>query len=318
VTPFLDPFLDPAPVENIASTLMCETGQAMAKNELADMFEDLKEASTRPSNHKVLFEDSNAKIRLGTEVRDVPKMRIAMGRLDSLSVWHGRVGAVQVLEGDSGGWEKLKMSAIYKYWSIRFFVHAFLVDTRTVKATNADALGACLCFHHLISTGSFEEAAWLGAAIKRSRSNNSMNWVKILPRPFEAFTPRLFNAWQRLPVENRLEPYSAGVYQAVIDAWGDPMQLANPIKSACDYHMSQTDDPHDKGFPEFIEFLYAVFPVEIIAIRRVRSLLGLTTPSIDHPLLCSSLASPPANIDIPKDEVLSNLLSAARSMWPKL
>lgn len=249
----------------------------------------------------------------------MPKMRIAVGRLDSLAVWHGRIGAVQVLKGDSGGWQKLKLSALYKYWFIRFFVHSFLSDTRTVKATSADTLGACLCFHHLISTGCFDEAAWLGAAIKRSRSDKSMNWIKILPRPFEAFTPRLFNLWQRLSIDDGLEPSSTGVYQGIFDAWSaDSARLASPITDACDYHIARTQDPSDEGYPEFLEFFYAAFPVEIIAIRRVREALGLATPEVEHPLLSTPLASPPAVVELTRDEVLGDLLSVARSMWPNL
>lgn len=291
----------------------------MAKSTLTVMLEDLEEASAKPSNRKLLFEDSIAKIRTGMEVRDVATLRVAMGRLSSLSVWHGRLGAVQVMEGDSSGWQKLKLSALYKYWSIRFFVHAFLVDTRTVKATSADALGACLCFHHLISTGSFEEAVWLGAAVKRSRNDKSMNWIKILPRPFEAFTLRLSNVCQRLSIDDGMEPNSTGVYQGILDAWGaDSAQLAPSIANACDYHMARTQDPADKGYPEFLEFFYAAFPIEIISIRRIRETLGLTTPVVNHPLLMTPLAKPPPVIDKTDDRVMGDLLNVARSMWPNL
>jgi hypothetical protein len=291
----------------------------MAKPKLVDILKDLQEASGDPADRKLMFDDSNLKIRAGIDSRNEPNMRIAIGRMRNLSNWFGRIGASQVLKGESGGWGNLKLSALYQYWCIRFFVHVFLIDTRTAKATRADGLAACLCFNQLVATGSFDEAVWLGAAIKRSRSDKSMNWIKMSPRPFESFTARLFNAWQRLPIDDGLEPSSTGVYQGILDAWSaDSARLVSPVTDACDYHIARTQDPSDEGYPEFLEFFYAAFPVEIIAIRRIREALGLAMPVVDHPLLSTPLAKPPAVIEGAHDGVLSDLLSAARSMWPKL
>lgn len=57
---------------------------------------------------------------------------------------------------------------------------------------------------------------------------------------------------------------------------------------------------------------YNIFPVEIHAIRRVREDQGLPMPTIDHPLMQTMLAHPPARMPEVHDEVLDQIIRRAR------
>lgn len=80
-------------------------------------------------------------------------------------------------------------------------------------------------------------------------------------------------------------------------AWGplvslwrapDPDKLLPALLAACDAHVERiglTEREADSGNFEFYTPLLAVHPTEILAVLRLRDLLGLTNPQIDHPLM---------------------------------
>jgi hypothetical protein len=106
---------------------------------------------------------------------------------------------------------------------------------------------------------------------------------------------------------------SLGVYRAIFDSWHEPVDFASALLDACDYHLDHaTYSDADK---EFLTAPYDLFPVDIVAIARVREKQGLPMPELDHPLMKTPLAKPPPN-DVrprmPPDPLLDAVIAKAR------
>jgi len=85
----------------------------------------------------------------------------------------------------------------------------------------------------------------------------------------------------------------------------------------CDYHCQQCfDSPGEQA--DFVWFPYNVFPVEILAIQRVRKDLGLSVPLIVHPLLDSPLVQVPSTPPLVQDALLGRIKERARTDFPEI
>ncbi|WP_347905599.1 hypothetical protein [Pseudomonas purpurea] len=114
-------------------------------------------------------------------------------------------------------------------------------------------------------------------------------------------------------------------------AWGqlvanwrnpDPDALLPALLIACDTHVERialTERESDTGKFEFSSEFLAVHPTEILAVLRLRDLLGLPNPSeIDHPLMKTPYAAitclPGAITE--RDELLDQFLAIVRQRDP--
>lgn len=114
-------------------------------------------------------------------------------------------------------------------------------------------------------------------------------------------------------------------------AWGqlvaywrepDPVKLLPILLNACDTHVERIalkDSELNTGLFEFGSVFQAVYPTEILAILRLRDLIGLPNPPrIDHPLMQSpyaSLTCRPGMIT-ERDELLHHFLMTAYQRDP--
>jgi hypothetical protein len=82
--------------------------------------------------------------------------------------------------------------------------------------------------------------------------------------------------------------------------------FAQAIEAVCDYHCENMEDKggDDDWDPEFDLPPFDLIPWEILAIRQVRSRLGLATPEPKHPLL-EYVSSFVAQNELPADDRIS-------------
>ncbi|KAF0864735.1 hypothetical protein PLD_26415 [Pseudomonas sp. LD120] len=116
-------------------------------------------------------------------------------------------------------------------------------------------------------------------------------------------------------------------------AWGqlvahwrhpDPDVLLSALLLACDTHVERialTERESDSGKFEFGSVFLAVHPTEILAVLRLRDLLGLPNPKeIDHPLMKTPYAAitclPGAVTE--RDELLEQFLAVVRQRDPQV
>jgi len=96
------------------------------------------------------------------------------------------------------------------------------------------------------------------------------------------------------------------VYDDLVKAWADESAFGEAIRKACDYHCDKTFDD-DKGLAEFIWSPYGVLPVELLAVRRVRAMLGQGFPHIAHPLLETPFFFPPEITALNLDDLMQRV-----------
>lgn len=116
-------------------------------------------------------------------------------------------------------------------------------------------------------------------------------------------------------------------------AWGklvahwrepDPTKLLPVLLDACDTHVSRialTEREASKPEFEFNSVFLAVHPTEILAVLRLRDLLGLPNPAqIDHPLMQTPYAAitcRPGDVS-ERDELLERYLDTVRKRDPQV
>ena len=116
-------------------------------------------------------------------------------------------------------------------------------------------------------------------------------------------------------------------------AWGqlvahwrepDPEKFLPVILAACDTHVERialTEKEDDSGHFEFGSVFLAVHPTEILAVLRLRDMLGLPNPAyIDHPLMQTPYAAItclPGDVT-ERDELLENFLAVVRQRDPQV
>ena len=126
---------------------------------------------------------------------------------------------------------------------------------------------------------------------------------------------KLYSQWTRQELSFRPDVADPlGRYQRVFDKWSSTDELAEAISDICDLHCEESFDVG--SYPMFVYPPYNIFPVEILALLRVRSDLGLKTPVIDHPLLRSALCSPPKIVPVIQDELLDAAVEFVRRDFP--
>lgn len=111
------------------------------------------------------------------------------------------------------------------------------------------------------------------------------------------------------PLELEGEPLAEPVMQALFDAWRtpEPEALIDVCLAACDYHTQRCKNGNAKNFYEFESFNWTQTPIEILLLFKLRQLLGLQNPRLDHPLMNTVLGTLPEEIPFQPDDMISRV-----------
>ena len=157
-------------------------------------------------------------------------------------------------------------------------------------------------------------AAWLAERMVRSLEDGAFAcWHSAT---FGVFLLKLWALHRGIPDINVTRPgvSALGVYQRVLDAWSNQAELRSALGEVCDYHLEQSWTA--RGYPPFVHTPYQMFPVDILAIARVRRDLGLVMPAVEHPLLSTPLATLPPSEQCPRmprpDPLLEKVIQKAK------
>lgn len=208
--------------------------------------------------------------------------------IESLASWEATSAAVAILANEDQ-WQRMQQSAYLSSWKIRLLDLLIAIDERPRRRPRYSADELALSFAGCLALGCFEPSTLLGNLLFRyGRTDRLMRPNSVLA----SFMTDLFQVWQKAPVGEMAA--ARGFYSDLIDGLHrkDPASIAQPLLDACAYHVEQSDDRGDSGFPEFEEYPHPVFPVEIIGFLEVCGTLGVKVEEPDHPLFDSPLARP--------------------------
>ena len=278
---------------------------------------------TREEMRHWVQNQQNAKLQFRDQVEAVEKrlaeatpetLHLVVPHLQRLAVWETMNGGILVLDDQPEGWERIQHGLSLRYWSQRMLIHVY--DNDPSRQPRIPLVQAALCLNHLLASGEWERAAWMGERMEAEFGQGPFKaWSGT---PMEPFSVALYQLWKQLPLGRGLpNPECLRPYRPVLEAWTQsPERFGEAVKGACDYHLRRIEDPTDEDFPEFYYPLYDVFPAEILAIRRVRKRVGLETPDVNHPLLRTPLADPPANLAMTSGPTLGSVIQVAQKLWP--
>jgi hypothetical protein len=286
-------------------------GNVMAKRRQWD-FKKLVAIMRRSfDNPEVLAETAAHKKKLAEKGKWISDLVSSLGILATLD---GRAATAWIADCHPGGWARMRRCFLRKAWGIRILIG--LQDKGKYYGIGAQEELLTLTLAHAMATQEDAYAEFLGNRVLKSITARDGKFTGWDMAPFEPFIMKLFGLWKGVDLKfDGVKVCPQGVYQEILDAWHDETALAKAMTAACDYHCLRSfNDPN--GFPEFAWEPYNVFPVDILAIQRVRRDLGLKTPTIEHPLLDTPLTKIPATPPAVEDEVLATVRQRALEELP--
>ena len=230
----------------------------------------------------------------------------AAANLDMETDWYAERGCQAVLDNEPVGWALLDRVLTNRWWHYRISVKGQFASKVALGMAHA------ITFHEdSIADGLAER---LLTSID-SESYGIIGWDLSRVAPFLI---KLWCTWRDHPTSERLNTTSnLGVYGEIFEAWENDAQLGDAVAAACDRHLSDALlILSGEGYPDFLG-PYDLFPVEILALNRIRRELGMAIPVVEHPLLSTPLALPPPADSRPKttpDPVLDEFVAKARKL----
>jgi len=105
-------------------------------------------------------------------------------------------------------------------------------------------------------------------------------------------------------------------YEPLLSVWQteDLGVLEKVLFAACDFHMERSS--YSDSAPEFYNPETILFPVEILAVLRLREAKGLINPDIDHPLLQTPIGRLHEIKSVPHDEMMDRAVANYLSTLP--
>jgi len=137
-------------------------------------------------------------------------------------------------------------------------------------------------------------------------------------RRVHAFMLHLFAIW-RGDIDHNWPSYaySEPIYEGILERWREPNpEVLKPwLLAACDRHTHESKRDTEKIFHDCSTFPRT--PLEILFLFRLRELVGLSNPVLDHPLMESPFNRlPESQLPYVPDENVLGTLARVREDWP--
>lgn len=248
------------------------------------------------------------------------KVKLVKARLERLSSWHR---SKYVFNGIESSPDLNDLSV-----STRAFILSFLFDI-PLYDYYPDNLGYYrideygFLISQTITTG-WKDESELVARLGFAELNRLMDrgvTVRRMPWFMLELTKDWLGAGVSLDTEFRLaEMKDLEIWQKLLDGWRNPGESAfdDLMTEMADYHLSQAASASNEGsWNEFEDMSYWLFPVELLAVLRLREWLNIPSVKLTHPLFgvtpLGSLHFPPRQ---PAHDVLDLAEKKFRSLYP--
>ncbi len=239
----------------------------------------------------------------------VAAIKVISVDLEQLSMYHAIRGLIALIDGLPDGWHHIDTAVRYRYWCIKLNSSAFFKQTTLPQLGSVRQLtyhtripALLLCYSAVVAGLEQWQAEMSETLVNMAAVPGAVDKEFWQRRTFEPFVMRLFQDCKREPASLDVASTDYGPYASIIAHWDNASALQDALLRACDYHCQNMIDKG--GEEEFDIPPFDLYPIEILAIYRVRERLGLTTPTIDHPLLSTPLASVAARDVMPVDDAI--------------
>lgn len=215
--------------------------------------------------------------------------------LGILATCHGVQGEVAIMDGDITGWEGVARSVMYRYWALRLRARSFsntrfLQGVQTVpNLTNHLSRAACVLAAFIAADRRDLASSTADVLAGMLSVQGAVDASYLKGRCFEPFMLWLYRVYSHGEAVAPIE--SLGIYQKVIDNWGDELQLAEVLKEIGHYHLANSEDDGGARYPEFKNPPFDLLVLEVAAIYRVRQQSGVPLPPATDPLLAVATAA---------------------------
>jgi hypothetical protein len=257
-------------------------------------------------NRERLVEEPRRQIETFLRVGEGSRRRVGLA-LGWMSTWYLADAARAVLDGAPDALERLDRAHQFGIWHIRLTAPGSGTKPKPIHSLRD--LGLTLA--RALALGRLDEAEELGGLMLRGLVGGlvhgaGVTWVGV-------FLLRLHGSWKQVDVwmpDQVFLPLEG--YQPLLDHWqiADDALVSRAILQACDFHTRLNGDLDDERIVDFWIEVYQIYPVEILAVLRLRQVLGLATPPLSHPLLDSPLGRPRPVREVPPDPFLASVIAA--------
>jgi len=281
-----------------------EEMSASAQKRLKTAYRRVEERINDPYNERSMYRESSDVLDAFVSGDDFNLGEVLVA-LTSLARWHGAKGVVESHSGESN------RSLCTSFWFDRLYNTIMRLsfseerDRRNGSPSNTNSpikLDPRISFNDQglllargFALGLIKEADKIGRESLIGIEDGIFYGVG-----FTALTPfvvQVYSKWKGIEVADREEaseepePYR----ELIRNLTGGREVIKKALIDSCDFHLSRSWENDDRETYEFADPVYAIYPVEILMFLRIRQLLDLPNPEVDHPLLRGPIGTLPAN-----------------------
>ncbi|WP_206957290.1 hypothetical protein [Trinickia acidisoli] len=206
---------------------------------------------------------------------------------------------------------------LYFFWHVKFRI-LFPENPQPLRMMNWESMTETMAMMFIL--GQPDEGLYQGALTLAAlnRTYQLQSSYEDRHRRVHSFMLRLFAAWCG-EVQHEWPPYafSEPIYEGILERWREPdPEILTPwLLAACDRHTHESKRDSETKFYDCSAFPRT--PLEILYLFRLRELVGLTNPVLNHPLLEAPFdklpESQPAYVS---DDLVQGTLARVREDWP--
>lgn len=260
------------------------TRNAATMLRVRNLYEEVVRWSARPNNREFMFVEPQKRLEDFCSGVSVPA-GVVLTRLQFLAAWYSATTVAALVERDSASHEQLRLAHGFGLCEARLARGLFKADQRPKKTARLSRNTFALAVARAAALGLVEDCTALGRILVEEFETGLFHRDLSMVAPFVL---SLFSLWQGLgPARSTSDIAEPEEYRDILASWqtASTEKLGELLERACELHLARAHEDTDDDTFEFSDHVYALYPVEILMVLRLRNERGLPLPALEHPLL---------------------------------